>query len=205
MPHRRVTATALVLLLAAPALAQDDSAAGNWQKVVACAQDSSEKRRHDCIDRVLTEAGVLSDAKRAETTVRDERQNFGLSGVQQAEVARKAEAANAPAPVPSAAPVPPTPPVAAASPPAGPTTPAAPATAAAPLEAINTTVAKAFDPGNKLLVIITEDGQVWQQSESKNIGLPPKAGTAFTVEKGALGAFNCRIGNGRSFRCRRQG
>ena len=58
---------------------------------------------------------------------------------------------------------------------------------------------------NRLIVIVTADGQIWQQSESKDLGLPPPPGTAFTVDKGALGSFTCRIAKGRSFRCRRHG
>ena len=88
---------------------------------------------------------------------------------------------------------------------------AAPAPAPAPpappaaLERIATTVSQAFDPGNRLMVIVTQDGQIWQQNESKDLGLPPRPGTAFAIEKGALGSFNCRIGGGRTFRCRRHG
>ena len=91
-----------------------------------------------------------------------------------------------------------------------PAVPLPPATAAAPppapppvLQELATTVSRAFDPGNRLMVIITLEGQVWQQNESKDLGLPPRPGTAFVIEKGALGSFNCRIGGGRRFRCRR--
>lgn len=91
-------------------------------------------------------------------------------------------------------------------PPAAPPPPAvaAPPPAAPPvLEELTTTVSRAFDPGNRLMVIITEEGQVWQQNESKDLGLPPRPGTRVVIEKGALGSFNCRIGGGRTFRCRR--
>lgn len=90
------------------------------------------------------------------------------------------------------------------APPPPPAAVAAPPSAAPPvLEELATTVSRAFDPGNRLMVIITEEGQVWQQNESKDLGLPPRPGTRFVIEKGALGSFNCRIGGGRTFRCRR--
>ncbi len=198
----RTIAAGIVLLAAAPALAQDDASA-NWNKVVACAQDRSEKRRHECIDRVLAESGVLNSEKRVETLRQDERRSFGLSPVQKELAARKAEAASA---APGPQPAPAAPPVAAvaAHPARAPATPAAPPEAEK-LDTLATEVSKAFDPGNRLMVFVTTDGQVWQQSERKDIGLPPKAGTAFTVERAAMGGFICKVGNSRSFRCRRQG
>ena len=207
---RTLLATGLVLALAAPALAQDDGGAANWQKVVACAQENSEKRRHECIDRLLAETGVLSDPRRVEAIAVDERTTFGLTQAQQEEAQRKAGDTAA---VAAPAPVPPAPAPQAAAPAPAPVPRPAPSVAAAPpapvqperLDSIVTTIAKSFDPGNRMLVFVTAEGQIWQQNESKDIGLPPRAGTAFTVEKGALGAFICRVGGSRSFRCRRQG
>lgn len=169
------------LLAGAAALAQGGSgdAAANWERVAACARLEKAAERHACIDGVLRAAGLLDRARE----VAEQRERFGEPRRERSQ---------------------PLPPPAAPAPSPGPA-PAAPPPAAPPpeLDRIATTVSRAFDPGNRLMVIVTQDGQVWQQNESKDLGLPPRPGTGFTVEKGALGSFICRIGNGRSFRCRR--
>jgi len=170
---------AALLLAAGSALAQGaGDPAENWARVAACARLDRADDRHACVDAVLRATGLLDRAQEAA----QQRESFG-------EPRRER-----PQPVP--------PPAAAAAASAPRPAPAAPSPE---LDRIATTVSRAFDPGNRLMVIVTQDGQVWQQNESKDLGLPPRPGTSFTVEKGALGSFICRIGNGRSFRCRRQG
>jgi hypothetical protein len=169
-------AGAVLLGGAGAALAQSGSGdpAANWEQVAACARLEKAAERHACVDAVLRAAGLLDRAREAA----QQRESFG-------EPRRER-----PQPVPPAAAA-----AARASP--------APAAPLPELDRIATTVSRAFDPGNRLMVIVTQDGQVWQQNESKDLGLPPRPGTSFTVEKGALGSFICRIGNGRGFRCRR--
>jgi hypothetical protein len=168
--------TALLVAAGAAVAQGTGEPAENWAKVAACARLDRADERHACVDAVLRAAGLLDRAR---------------------EAAQQREAFGAPPPRerPQAGP-----PKAAAAPPRPGPAPAAPA---AELAQITTTVSRAFDPGNHLMVIVTQDGQVWQQNESKDLGLPPRAGTGFTVEKGALGSFICRFGNARSFRCRR--
>jgi hypothetical protein len=162
-------------LLASSALAQGTGdAAQNWGKIAACAGIDSSDQRLACVDAVYRAAGLLDPARE----VAQQRQSFG----QPPRERRKA--------VPPPTERSPAPRVAAAAP-------------SAPLDQIVTTVSQAFDPGNHLMVIVTQDSQIWQQNESKDLGLPPRAGTRFTIEKGALGSFNCRIATGRTFRCRR--
>lgn len=209
---RKALVACSMLALGAPALAQDSSSEANWQRIVECAQERSESGRHACMDNVLEQAGVLDSDKRAEIAAQDKIETFGLSVVQMEQAARKAEEAQpaVPLPIPAAAPA-----VAAAQPPAT-ATPAPQAPAAAPaapprpappakLDSIETTIAQAFDPGNRLYIFVTAEGQIWQQNESKDLGLPPRPGTRFSVERGAMGGFICQFGNSRAFRCRRQG
>ena len=200
-------AGAAVLLAASPGSAQNEGADGNWQRVVACAQEPTDAGRHSCIDEVLGRAGVLATAEqRSAGSAEEQRRSFGLSAAQQQETERRTvrtERAPVPAPAPVASPSPAVP--AASAPRPQPPQSEPPRSQAADVDSIATTVSRAFDPGNRLLVIITAEGQIWQQSESKDIGLPPRPGTAFSVEQGALGSFTCRIGTARSFRCRRQG
>lgn len=177
---------ALPVLLAAtePAVAQD--AAANWAEIVRCGAIPKDKERHACADAVLERAGALASAKqRNDAKVAENRETFGLQPTRQ----REKPPVTVPVTVPPATP--------AATPAAVPLPPAA-------ADRIETTVAKAFDPGNRLIVIITAEGAVWQQSELKDIGLPPRPGTAFAVDKGALGGFTCQVGKYKSFRCRRQ-
>ncbi len=209
-------AAAAVLLATTPGAAQNQSSDANWQEILACAREPSDARRHACMDAVLDRAGMLAEAQgRAVASAEEQRRTFGLSPAQQQEAGRPAtQAQRPPVAAPAPAPVPAPPPAAASEPalarapvppPPALAPPAPPQAASADVDSIATTVSRAFDPGNRLLVIITADGQVWQQSESKDIGLPPRPGVAFTVEQGALGSFTCRIGTARSFRCRRQG
>jgi hypothetical protein len=180
-----LAATALAGAGAAWAQSGSGDPAANWAQVAACAQLDSADARHACVDNVLRATGLLD----RQTEVAQQRETFGQT--------RRPD----PAPPP---PPPVAPPAPAAVTPSAALPPAAAVAAAPPvLDQIETTVTRAFDPGNRLMVVITAEGQVWQQSERKDIGLPPRAGARFVVEKGSLGSFNCRIGGGRTFRCRR--
>jgi hypothetical protein len=173
-----VVAAVLVFATGAALAQGTGSPAENWAKVAACAQLEPGDERQACVDDVFRSAGLLDRARE----LAQQRESFGEQRRERPQ---------------------PAPPVAAATPRPSPVP--APTPSPAELDRIVTTVSRAFDPGNRLMVIVTQEGQVWQQNESKDLGLPPRAGTSFTVEKGSLGSFNCRIGGGRSFRCRRQG
>ena len=166
---------AIVGFVCSPALAQGTGgAAENWARIAACARLDKPDERLACADEVYRAAGLRDRAPEGA----QQRETFGEP--------KREKAMPAASPAPSAHKE-------------APTRPAP----APPLESITTTISKAFDPGNHLLVIVAQDGQIWQQNESKDLGLPPLGGTVFTVEKGALGSFTCRIAKGRSFRCRR--
>lgn len=180
---RWLAAGAGVLIAGGAAVAQGSGdPAANWARIAPCARLDRAAERHNCADAVFRAVGLL-DRVQEEAQRRAE---FGQPA--------RPRVQPAPAPTTSAAPR-----AVATSMPAPPP-PSAPPQELAQLE---TTVSRAFDPGNRLMVIVTQDGQVWQQNESKDLGLPPRAGTPFTVVKGALGSFNCRIAGGRTFRCRR--
>lgn len=174
-PALRFAAGAALTLLASSALAQGTGdAAQNWGKIAACARIDSLDERLACVDAVYRATGLLDRARE----VTQQRQSFG-----QPPRERRKTAPQSIMPLPAQR---------------GEVTPLP-----APLDQIVTTVSQAFDPGNHLMVIVTQDGQIWQQNESEDLGLPPRSGTRFTIEKGALGSFNCRIATGRTFRCRR--
>lgn len=174
-----LAAGAVLVLTAAPAVPQGTGdPAENWARIAACARQDRASDRQACVDEVFRSTGLLDRA-------REEAQQRDTFGQQARPAPRAAPPVAAATPAPSRQPTPPT-----GAPPAE-------------LDRIATTVSRAFDPGNKRMVIVTQENQIWQQNESKDLGLPPRPGTSFTIEKGALGSFICRIANGRSFRCRR--
>ncbi|MBT2188337.1 hypothetical protein [Sphingobium nicotianae] len=215
------TSACIVAMIAwTPAMAQARDAASNWAEIERCGALVRDKDRHSCMDAVLERAGVLASAeKRSEAAVAENRETFGLTRTQRETAAVKGTAAaqpaaappvSAPAQVAPDAPVvsaPVQPPVVAAAPvtaapaPPPPPQPTAPAKT---VDGIATSIAKAFDPGNRLMIFVTAEGQIWQQSELKDIGLPPRTGTPFTIEKSALGGFMCQVGKYKTFRCTRR-
>lgn len=144
-------------------------ASANWTAVSQCAKQGSARARHDCVDRVLRDAGVLTPEMRQ----REQRQEFGSENV------------------------PPAPRVVAPSPASPARVPDAPPER---LEAELATVTRAPDGR---VVLTTRDGAVWQQNESQEITLLPKAGERLAIRKGSLGAYLCTLESRVSFRCRR--
>jgi hypothetical protein len=73
-----LTTTATTLLLTSAALAADAPGTMNaeqgWSSVARCAQEDTERARHTCLDRVLRDAGLLTDEMHA----RQQRKAFGL-------------------------------------------------------------------------------------------------------------------------------
>ena len=88
-------ATATLLFLTGTAVAADApggtmSAEQGWSSIARCAQEDSERARHTCLDRVLRDAGLLTDEMHA----KQQRRAFGLDE----KAARATSPAAAPAP-----------------------------------------------------------------------------------------------------------
>jgi hypothetical protein len=190
IPFRLVAAAALLPLLPGALLAQaartQPSAEQGWSSVTRCAQEDSERARHTCLDRVLRDAGFLTN----EMSAQQQRRAFGL------------EAQRAPA----APPAPPSiaPPVAAVKEvvPPRPAPVAAPAGAAEQPDLLEVQLASVQKPADGKLVLTTSEGAVWRQSESADMPQPPAAGDRMTIRKGALASYRCSFPATRlTFRC----
>lgn len=184
---KAIGAVAGVALLTGSGVALAQASGGdpvaNWQAVVACAGQTSAAERHACIDGVLRAAGVLDPVREQQ----QQRADFGRS----ASDARQA----APAPAPLPAPVP-----SRAAPPAP--TPA-PAPVPERIDRIATTIAAARIGGNGKLLVATAEATVWRQTDGETFRIAPSPGTAFEVERGALGSYICKVGRSSTFRCTR--
>lgn len=183
-----------MLLGGGGALAQPiGNGAANWDAVVQCAKLPGTTARHDCIDQLLRDKGVL-DRQRE---MSDARQSFG----QDRRVETKAVPAPAPVPVPAPAPAPAVAPsVAAAAQPTPPPPPSAPPE----LKALQTTIAGVRVGADRMLVITTAEGAVWRQTQTIEMRILPVKGDAIEIEQGALGSHRCKIGS-KYFRCQRTG
>ena len=195
-------AVALAVTLVPGALMAQGAAAGDaashWSAIEQCARIDATEERHQCMDGVIRRAGLLNDARLAETA----RREFGNENrpVESRPAAPQARAAPAPLAGPAAAPVvapspaPALPPQAAAPP--------APARAA-DLDQLVTTVTDARLGPDRRLIVVTAEGSSWTQVQSETFRTLPRAGDSFTIERGSLGSFRCRAGNSSVFRCRR--
>ena len=183
---------AAALMASSGALAQSGTGndAANWQAVVACGAKANAAERHGCVDQVLRAAGVLDPVRDAQ----QQRADFGRTRPVEPAAPLPAPApavTAAPAPVPQAAP---------AAPPAP--RPAAPVQSGR-IDSIATTVAAARISGNGKLLVATAEATVWRQLDGETFRIAPSPGTAFEVDRGALGSYICKVGRGNSFRCAR--
>ncbi len=151
-----------------------------WSSMVSCAQEDSERARHACLDRVLREAGVLTNEMHA----RQQRNAFGLEN-KPASAATPTTAGSASTPPPEEKP-------SIAGRLRGETvSPSRPAIeGSSRLEVELAGVGKAVD--GKLFVTTT-DGAVWLQTESVEMPQPPVAGDRMTIRKGSMGGYRCSV------------
>jgi hypothetical protein len=94
---RLAAVAALMPLFPGSLLAQagpPTSAERGWSSVARCAQEDSERARHTCLDRVLRDAGLLTNEMHAQ----QQRRAFGLDDQR----VPAPQAASAPPPVPAA-------------------------------------------------------------------------------------------------------
>lgn len=161
--------------------------AANWAAVVACVGKAGTADRHLCVDQVLRAAGVLDPVREAQ----QQRSDFGRTqrADPPAPPVNPAPAVAAPAPGQAAA----------AAPVARPAPPAPPAR----IDGVTTTVAAARIGADGKLLVATAEATVWRQVDGETFRLAPSSGTSFEVNRGSLGSFICKVGNGKSFRCSR--
>ena len=227
MPRRLLapTATAALLLLnttAAPAQTPGPmSADQGWTSIKRCAQEDTERARHSCLDRVLREAGVLTDEMHA----KQQRRAFGLEDKPARTLSPAATAASGAATTSAATATPSAPtaealnrraaekaPAATATQTTSPASPASAAAAASPASAANPAQPDRLDVDlasvgkatNGRLFVTTTDGAVWLQTESVEMPLPPVAGDRMSIRKGSLGGYRCTIASTHlTYRCAR--
>jgi hypothetical protein len=72
------------------------------------------------------------------------------------------------------------------------------------IENVTGLVAAARQNGSGKWVIRLEDGAVWTQIDSNDLGIDPKAGETVTVHKAALGSYMLSLPHHRSFRAHRE-
>ena len=72
------------------------------------------------------------------------------------------------------------------------------------IENVQGVVAAARLNGSGKWVIRLDDGAVWTQIDSADLGTDPKAGEAVTIHKAALGSFMLSLPHHRSFRAHRE-
>ena len=168
--------------LVAPAIASAQASAGdaerNWAAIEQCAAVRNADRRHECMDNVLQQAGILSGQQVAQE-VREEFGKEDRPAPRPAPVERPQPAAQA-----SAAPAP------------------APARAA-DLHEIVTTVASARTIGYQRVRVITAEGSVWDQTQAETFNSEPKQGDRFSVERGSMNSYLCQFGRSSRYRCER--
>ena len=200
-----VAAAVAVGLHSAAALAQAPQAAGDaavgWRAVAQCAEIGAAERRHACVDDVLRRAGLLQPEREA----RARRENFGRDAEPKSARTepRVAQQTPPPASSPASSPAPSVRTAAVQSPSPGP-----PVDVRAPPEPGNpdrlrTTVGSSRIGGNRLLVVVTADGAVWEQTEHEEFHVLPQPGDTFEIQRGGLGGYRCTFGRSSIYRCRR--
>lgn len=180
--------------------AGQENADALWSAMTRCAAMNDAASRHVCTDEALMSAGLLT---RADLTAQ-RRQNFGLPAPK-AEPAPKVAPAAEPAPAA----------IAESGKPEDPEILAAPAPALMPgapeeeegdesEDAIAVTLAEVAIGRSKRVVLITDEGAVWRQTDGGALRPTPKPGQAMTIERTSFGGYMCKIGKWTVFRCQRQ-
>lgn len=171
----QISTAAIAAVLAVPAAGQKagEGADANWQRIVQCANERSEGRRHDCMDNVLRSAGILDPVRE----IAIQRETFG-----QVEPPGDAAAPSADtAPTATLAPLPPAP---------------------EEIRSLKTTVAEALVGRDRKLLVATGEGAVWKQTDDEQIRNTPREGSDFEIERTLLGGYRCKVG-GKVYRCER--
>jgi hypothetical protein len=172
-------ACALALLAVVPALhaAENDPVRdAGWAAMKDCARLEAERARHECVDKVFRDTGLLTP----ELLARQEQRAFGLPPAGQRPVPPP------PDPQPAVA-------VDARSKPAP----------AAASDRVEVQIAAVSRSGDGRLTITTSEGAVWRQAENLENPRLPGIGERMTIRKGSLGSYLCTLPSKLSWRCTR--
>lgn len=71
------------------------------------------------------------------------------------------------------------------------------------LSRISVPLSGAHQGGDGKWVFVTNDDQVWRQTDSETISRPPRAGSNLAVRKAAMGSFFCNVDGQYAVRCER--
>jgi hypothetical protein len=169
-----------------------------WEVLVRCAQMGDKGDRLACYDEAMRAAGY---APKPEAVAEAKRRFFGLKAPQINLLKHKEEtqAAATAAPPPAAA--------EAAAPARSKRGRArAEATARAPRENENqvvVTLAKIAVQGTGKLLMVTDEGQIWEQVGDQPVGTLPKEGASMLIHRGSFGGYFCDVTKYISVRCTR--
>jgi len=213
-------ATAALIFLTTAAVSAESpnkmNAEQGWSAISRCAAEDTERGRHSCVDRVLREAGLLTQ----EMSARQQRQTFGLDDktvratpaptTPAAAGASRGTPAGASSPAAASSATASSPAAAAPSPAGAPSAPsattgtAASTSSPAPSDRLEVELTKVDKAPNGWLILTTNEGAVWRQTESVSMPLPPDKGDQMTIRKGQMGGYRCSIANTHlTFRCAR--
>lgn len=188
----RALAIACLAFSAAPAFAQE----APLDKVYACSAIADGTQRLACYDGAVAglkqaqASGGVAVVSR-EQVAAAEKEAFGFDAPKLAELARNAAA---PPPVVTAPP--------AAGAPAKPVTPAA-APAPQPLDKVMLTIKSAEKLPNGTYRFTMDNGQVWQQTDTVDLGRLPKGTMTAEIKKAAMGSFMLKPGDRTAVRAKR--
>ena len=175
---RLITALAVGLSAAAfGAAAHAQNAPPAWDTLVRCAQTPDEAARLACYDSAMRLAGYAPNPAAVNA---EHRKAFGLT-VPKVNVFKRhkreegAQSAGAAAPPPE--------------------------TNLNRTEITIDQVALA-QPGNRVIVF-TNDGQIWQQTDTTEVSQYPKAGETMMIRREALGGYFCDVNKYQTVRCKR--
>jgi hypothetical protein len=162
-----------------------------WDVLVRCAQMGDRDDRLACFDEAMRAAGY---APKPEAVAEARRRLFGLRAPQINILKHKEEAAAPPAQA------------AAEAPKAKHRTRKSEAPGAPPREDednVTVTLAKVAVQSIGRLLMITDEGQIWEQIGDDPIQPLPKAGSAMAIHRGKLGGYFCDVNKYKSIRCTR--
>ena len=148
-----------------------------WDTLVHCAQTADEAERLACYDTAMRAAGY---APNPSAVAESHRHSFGLSAPKlnvfkhrKSEEGARAGGGSTQAPVENANRV------------------------EATVDQIAIT-----QPSNQI-IIFTNDGQIWQQTDTTPISNYPREGDTITIRKEALGGYFCDVNKYQAVRCKR--
>jgi photosystem II stability/assembly factor-like uncharacterized protein len=174
-------AGAIAVGLAGAASAQDASAPSappSWDTLTRCAQMPADDARLACYDTAMRTAGY--GPKPAEVA-EEHRKKFGLP-LPKFSAPKHHETEQASQGAPGAAPAPP---------------PVNPDKVTVTVQEVAT-----LQPGDRLLVI-TDEGQIWEQTDDTPLNQTPKSGDTMNIRRNFVGGYFCEPNKYQAVRCKR--